>query len=203
MFKQLLSPQFNPSALEETIEHRSDLKLSNISTVICLMLFLFNTFISKSPYYSQLYIFTISITLKLQFFNLALHFRIGPFENLKTYFMFITEHLAQCLTLGGFQSMSPDMTLFAYHGVYLLTPMTLFWTAFMQEKSLKSISQKVVSLRSVVSVNFNQSKAWKSHLRQHLRLILDLRLFVKSTPGSLFFLLNAAFLTEKQRIPIL
>jgi hypothetical protein len=28
-----------------------------------------------------------------------------------------------------------------------------------------SISQKVVSLRSVVSVNFNQSKAWKSHLR--------------------------------------
>jgi hypothetical protein len=34
-----------------------------------------------------------------------------------------------------------------------------------------SISQKVVSLRSVVSVNFNQSKAWKSHLRQHLRLI--------------------------------
>jgi hypothetical protein len=34
-------------------------------------------------------------------------------------------------------------------------------------------------LRSVVSVNFNQSKAWKSHLR----LILDLRLFVKSTPG--------------------
>jgi hypothetical protein len=27
-----------------------------------------------------------------------------------------------------------------------------------------SISQKVVSLRSVVSVNFNQSKAWKSHL---------------------------------------
>jgi hypothetical protein len=42
-----------------------------------------------------------------------------------------------------------------------------------------SISQKVVSLRSVVSVNFNQSKDWKSHLR----LILDLRLFVKSTPG--------------------
>ena len=28
-----------------------------------------------------------------------------------------------------------------------------------------SISQKVVSLRSVVSVNFNQPKAWKSHLR--------------------------------------
>ena len=28
-----------------------------------------------------------------------------------------------------------------------------------------SISQKVVSLRSVVSVNFNQSKARKSHLR--------------------------------------
>ena len=28
-----------------------------------------------------------------------------------------------------------------------------------------SISQKVVSLRSVVSVNINQSKAWKSHLR--------------------------------------
>ena len=45
-------------------------------------------------------------------------------------------------------------------------------------KDLWSISQKVVSLRSVVSVNFNQSKAWKSHLR----LILDLRLFVKSTP---------------------
>jgi hypothetical protein len=42
-----------------------------------------------------------------------------------------------------------------------------------------SISQKVVGLRSVVSVNFNQSKAWKSYLR----LILDLRLLVKSTPG--------------------
>jgi hypothetical protein len=32
-------------------------------------------------------------------------------------------------------------------------------------KNQWSISQKVVSLRSVVSVNFNQSKAWKSHLR--------------------------------------
>ena len=44
--------------------------------------------------------------------------------------------------------------------------------------NLWSISQKDVSLRSVVSVNFNQSKALKSHLR----LILDLRLFVKSIP---------------------
>ena len=34
-------------------------------------------------------------------------------------------------------------------------------------------------------MNFNQSKAWKSHLRQHLRLISDLRLFVKSTHGHL------------------
>ena len=34
-----------------------------------------------------------------------------------------------------------------------------------KDNVLWSISQKVVSLRSVVSVNFNQSKAWKSHLR--------------------------------------
>jgi hypothetical protein len=52
-------------------------------------------------------------------------------------------------------------------------------TDFASVAHLWSISQKVVSLRSVVSVNFNQSKSWKSHLR----LILDLRLFVKSTPG--------------------
>ena len=55
----------------------------------------------------------------------------------------------------------------------------ILWRLILLMKDLGSISQKVVSLRSVVSVNFNQSKAWKSHLR----LILDLRFFVKSTPG--------------------
>jgi hypothetical protein len=59
-----------------------------------------------------------------------------------------------------------------------------FYSLFKEEFQLESYLLKLntcdrIQISKLVSVNFNQSKAWKSHLR----LILDLRLFVKSTPG--------------------